>query len=212
VLKRGERAGISFAIVPAADLPLILDELETVSRDWLQAKYRHEKGFSLGGFDVAYLGEFDCAVVRQEGRIIAFGNIWLGASLHESSMDLMRHRSDAPKGTMMFLILSLMLWAQRSGCAWFNLGMAPLAGLTRHRLAPRWHAIGRIIFRHGERLYGFNGLRRFKAQFHPVWRSRYVVCRPGTITLALALADCARRISRSPVHRLSTPFRAGGGA
>ena len=122
-------------------------------------------------------------------------------------MDLMRHRADALRGTMMFLMLKLMLWAKASGFAWFNLGMAPLAGLSPHRLAPKWHLVGRIVFSHGERLYGFGGLRRFKAQFDPVWRPRYVVCRPGLLALATALADCVRLISRPVPGPRREPLR-----
>jgi phosphatidylglycerol lysyltransferase len=196
-LRRGERNGLTFEIVGRSEIAALLPQLSAVSETWLAARGASEKCFSMGGFDPTYMQEFDCAVVRHEGRIVAFANLWFGAA-HEASMDLMRYRPDGPKGTMMFLILKLMLWARQSGFRWFNLGMAPLAGLSPHRLAPKWHLIGRIIFSHGERLYGFGGLRQFKAQFRPVWRSRYVVCPPGALTLALALADCVRLISRAP--------------
>lgn len=205
VLRRGERHGLTLEILPATEVPALLEELGAVSRDWLTAKHAVEKGFSMGAFDPAYIARFDCAVVRWRGRIVAFGNIWRGARLRECSMDLMRHRSDAPRGTMMFLMLSLMIHAKSAGFAWFNLGMAPLAGLAQHRLAPRWHAVGRLIFTHGERLYGFGGLRRFKEQFRPVWRPRYVVCSPGMISLGLVLADCTRLISRRPPARSLIP-------
>lgn len=204
-LRRGERDGLSFEIVQPQDIPPILGELEEVSREWLAVKRAPEKQFSMGAFDRAYIAQFDCAVVRRAGRIIAFANLWLGADFQEASMDLMRHRADSPRGTMMFLILHLMLWARGAGYSWFNLGMAPLSGLARHRLAPKWHAVGRLIFTHGERLYGFGGLRRFKEQFRPVWRPRYIVCSPGILTLAFALADCARLISRRPAGRSLSP-------
>ena len=197
VLRRGEREGLSLELVPAADVAALLPELRPVSDAWL-AKHGAEKGFSLGAFDPAYLRQFDCAIVRHRHRVVAFANLWFGAGRNEMSMDLMRYRPDAPRGTMMFLMLKLMLWARQSGYHEFNLGMAPLAGLSLHRLAPRWHVIGHLIFKHGERLYGFGGLRQFKAQFHPLWQPRYVVCRPGIVTLALALADCVRLIGHAP--------------
>ena len=35
-----------------------------------------EKGFSLGFFSPEYLSQFPVAVVRHEGRIVAFANVW----------------------------------------------------------------------------------------------------------------------------------------
>ena len=43
---------------------------------------------------------------------------------------------DAPAGLMDYLFVELMLWGSRQGYRWFNLGMAPLAGLERSR-SPR---------------------------------------------------------------------------
>ena len=197
-LRRGERDGLDFEIIKAGMVPWMMPDLQSISDEWIAAKRAPEKGFSLGTCDADYLAQFDCAIIRREGRVVAFANLWTGGGLNELSVDLMRHRSDAPRGTMMFLMLSLMLWGKEAGYQWFNLGMAPLAGLTTNRLAPRWHGAAHIIFTHGERLYGFNGLRNFKAQFGPVWRSRYVVCGPGNLPLLFSLADCARLISRAP--------------
>lgn len=201
--RRGDRHGLSFAVIPAADVPDLLPTLRAVSEDWLAAKGGREKGFSLGFFEPAYLVRFDCAVVRLEGRIVAFANIWRGG-LAELSVDLMRHLDDAPRAVMQFLFVELMLWGKDRGYQWFNLGMAPLAGLADHRLAPTWHRIGRFAYARGERLYGFDGLRRFKQQFHPEWRSRYVVCRPTSAALATALRDAARLIGRPKIGPMPT--------
>jgi len=200
--RRSQRTGLTFEVVPAAAVPPLLDELERVSNEWLAAKGGREKGFSLGSFDRAYIGRSECAVVRQDGRIIAFANVWRGDD-RELSVDLMRYGDGAPRYTMTFLFIELMLWGKARGFAWFNLGMAPLAGLANHRLAPLWHRIGRFAYAYGEDIYGFDGLRRFKQQFHPVWRSRYVVCRPTPAALALALRDAARLINHptKPRHR-----------
>jgi phosphatidylglycerol lysyltransferase len=207
--RRGERDHLAFDVVPAAAVADLLPEMARVSDEWLAAKGGREKGFSLGFFDPAYLSRFDCAVVRREGRLVAFANIWDGRTT-ELSIDLMRHADDAPKGAMMFLFVELMLWGKAQGFSWFNLGMAPLAGLADHRLAPVWHRVGRFAYAHGESLYGFDGLRRFKQQFHPVWRSRYVACRPTPTALASALRDAARLIARPPAKRPRCPAEPAG--
>lgn len=198
-LRKSERAvarkGATLHIVAASELGSVFDELESVSDEWLAAKAQREKGFSLGHFDRAYLGHFDVAVVTIDDRIVAFANLWLTASRNEASVDLMRHRIDAPPGTMDFLLVGLMLWAQAQGYARFSLGMAPLSGIEDRRLAPAWAKAAAFIFRHGERFYGFRGLRTYKEKFAPGWEPRYIAG-PGGIGLLRGLRDLSRLIGR----------------
>ncbi len=116
--------------------------------------------------------------MRRDGEPVAFANLWPSAGREEVAVDLMRFSPDAPPGAMDFLFVELMLWARQQGFGWFSLGVAPLAGLERHPLAPAWHRIGNFIFRHGEHFYNFEGLRRYKAKFHPTWEPKYLVA-PG---------------------------------
>ena len=106
----------------------------------------------------------------------------------------MRHTDDAPYGVMDFLFVEVMLWGRAQGFAWFNLGLAPLAGLENHSLAPIWHRAGAFIFRHGENFYNFEGLRRYKAKFNPEWRAKYLATRSG-LNVAAALFDVSTLIS-----------------
>jgi phosphatidylglycerol lysyltransferase len=78
LMRRLEKDGGTFRIVPPEDVPGVLDQLETVSSDWLDAKAGAEKGFSLGSFDRDYIARFPVAVVEHAGRIVAFGNLWTG--------------------------------------------------------------------------------------------------------------------------------------
>lgn len=198
-LRKSERAvarkGARLHIVAASELGSILDELESVSDEWLAAKAQREKGFSLGHFDRDYLSCFDVAVVTIDDRIVAFANLWLTANRKEASVDLMRHRSDTPPGTMDYLLVNLMLWAQAHGYARFSLGMAPLSGIEDRRLAPAWAKAAAFIFRHGERFYGFRGLRTYKEKFAPGWEPRYIAG-PGGIGLLRGLRDLSRLIAR----------------
>jgi len=194
-LRRADEAGLSFAIVPAADVPVIIDDLRAVSDAWLADKGGEEKRFSLGAFDPAYLARFDCAVVRDTaGGIIAFANIWALPDRVELSVDLMRHRPDMPYGTMDMMFVRLIEWGKAEGFEHFNLGMAPLSGLTGGRLAPLWAKLGRALFDNGEALYGFAGLRAFKAKFSPTWQPRYIAT-PRRLGQARALIDLVRLVS-----------------
>lgn len=186
--RRAAREGATFAILPASTVRTYMPELQAVSDAWLAAKGGSEKAFSSGRFDPDYLSRFDCAVVRSEGRIVAFANIWAAPSREEISVDLMRHALSAPYGAMDFLFIRLMQWAKSENYRWFTLGLAPLSGIEARRLSPIWARAGSLIYRHGEALYGFEGLRAYKDKFLPVWEPRYIAG-PSGLGMARALID-----------------------
>jgi len=198
-VRRSERSaarkGATFRIVPPDAVPALLPDLARVSDAWVREKGHREKGFSLGRFDPAYLVRFPCALVEVEGRVVAFANLWLTDDRHEASIDLMRHAPDAPSGTMDYLFAHLMLWARDAGYARFSLGIAPLSGIEGRRLAPAWARAATLVFRHGERFYGFRGLRAYKEKFAPAWEPRYVAG-DGNLAMARAFRDLARLIGR----------------
>lgn len=193
--RRAEEEGCSCEVIPAEQVEPRLPELERISDDWLRTKNTREKGFSLGAFDPAYLARLPVALVRHEGKLVAFANLWPGGDQEELSVDLMRHTADAPAGVMDYLFVALMLWGGEQGYRWFNLGMAPLAGLEARAIAPLWSRLGALVFRHGEHFYNFQGLRQYKDKFDPVWEPRYLAC-PGGLALPLVLTDIAALIGR----------------
>ena len=209
--RHGEREGLTFELLPPEAVPALLPELTAISNDWLSHKNTSEKGFSLGYFDARYLQAFPLAVVRQGGTLLAFANVFQGADHEELSIDLMRHRSHAPNGVMDYLLLELMLWGRAAGYRWFNLGMAPLAGLASDKLAPLWERAGALVFRYGEHFYNFEGLRRFKAKFDPVWTPRYLAC-SGGLALPVILADIATLVAGGAAAVVAPARRRSAGA
>ena len=189
-----ERAGCRIEVLPAGASDACLPELRRISDDWLAARQTREKGFSLGRFDPAYLRRFPLALVRHNGRPVAFATLWTTATRVELTVDLMRYASEAPPNVMTYLFVQLMQWARSEGYQWFNLGMAPLSGLGNRTLAPLWHRLGTFVFRHGENFYRFRGLREYKARFDPVWEPRFLAS-PGGLALPFILTDLATRIS-----------------
>jgi phosphatidylglycerol lysyltransferase len=192
--RRAVRDGAEFTVVARRDVPSLLSQLRAVSDRWLAEKQTGEKRFSLGYFDERYLSCFDCAVVRRAGAIVAFANIWRAGAGTELSVDLMRFSEEAPKGVIDYLLIECMLWGRQERYQWFNLGMAPLSGLEEHALAPTWHKLGRMVQRYGETFYHFEGLRKYKEKFMPVWRPRYLAA-PGRFGVAGALLDVTALIS-----------------
>lgn len=191
---RLQRAGLTLDVVPPSGVPPLLPRLREISDEWLGDKNTREKRFSLGSFSPDYLARTPIAVVRHADRIVAFANLWAPDPRHEFSVDLMRYATDAPSGVMDFLFIEILKWGREHGYQWCDLGMAPLSGLERHRLAPLWSRVGAIVFAHGEQFYNFQGLRSFKDKFDPVWEPRYLAA-PGGLALAGVLTDVAALIS-----------------
>ncbi|MDH4585042.1 bifunctional lysylphosphatidylglycerol flippase/synthetase MprF [Pseudomonas sp. BN415] len=191
-LSRGQRDGLGLQIYDAGTAPL--DQLRTISEAWMQGKQAREKGFSLGRFDPDYLKHFRIATIEFEGKPVAFANLLETEGNTLSSIDLMRVHPHAPKLTMEFLMLSLLLHYKERGHARFSLGMVPLAGLQPRRGAPLTQRLGALVFRRGEQFYNFQGLRRFKEKFQPDWEPRYMAV-PAGLDPLVALADTAALIA-----------------
>lgn len=188
------RAGYSFHVMEPAVVADKLAQLQGISQAWLQGKNTQEKRLSLGFFQEDYLLRFPMATVKKDDTIIAFANLLPGGRKEELSIDLMRSLPDAPHGVMDFLFVEIMLWGKGNGYQWFDLGMAPLAGLENRPLAPVWNKIGAFIFRHGEHFYNFQGLREYKDKFGPVWESKYLVM-PNILFAPRILTDVAALVA-----------------
>jgi phosphatidylglycerol lysyltransferase len=182
------KQGCTFEIVLPASLADQMTALKEISDAWLKEKNTREKGFSLGFFEPRYIQQFPVGLVRDQEDIVAFANIWQSAGQEELTVDLMRHRPDAPSGVMDFLFIELMLWGASRGFRWFNLGMAPFSGMQTHELAPLWHRLGGMVVRLGDHFYNFQGLRAYKEKFDPIWNPRYLAA-PGGFSLPRTLAD-----------------------
>lgn len=182
---RALRDGLSLELVARPDAALIA-ELHPVSDAWLADRQTREKQFSVGRFDPAYLSQFPVAVVRHEGRIVAFANVLVTGTRRGASVDLMRHLPDAPAGVMEFLFTELMLRLGAEGYAELSLGMAPFSGIESRRQSPWSVKLAAFLYRHGGHFYNFEGLRAFKAKFDPDWRPRYLAAPPRANMLAIA--------------------------
>lgn len=183
---RAARDGIRMEVVSPPHSAEFISELKAISDQWLNEKNMREKRFSLGRFDEAYLQNFRIAVVRSESGIVAFANIFQTSSRKIATIDLMRHASHSPSGTMDFLFVALMLALTEEGFQQFSLGMAPLSGLGSSRHPKIWDRVAGSVSRLGGHFYNFEGLRDYKDKFAPEWRSRYLMTWGGMDPLLVA--------------------------
>jgi phosphatidylglycerol lysyltransferase len=193
-VNRLEKEGYLCEVVPREMVPELLSEFKAISDAWLAEKNTREKGFSLGLFREKYLKNFSAGIVRFQGKVVAFTNLWSSGGKEELSIDLMRHYPITSGGVMEYLLIKLMLWGRMEGYRWFNLGMAPLGGLESRRLAPMWQRTASLVYRYGDHFYNFKGLRQYKEKFDPEWKPRYLAF-PGGLALPGILANVASLIS-----------------
>ncbi|PYC43496.1 bifunctional lysylphosphatidylglycerol flippase/synthetase MprF [Pseudomonas soli] len=189
---RGGRDGLTLEIHEPGHAPL--EALKEISDAWLSGKNVREKGFSLGRFSPEYLQHFRIALIRFQGRPVAFANLLETHSNELASLDLMRAHPEAPKLTMEFMMVGLILHYKSHDYGRFSLGMVPLSGLQPRRGAPLTQRLGSMVFQRGEQLYNFQGLRRFKDKFQPDWEPRYMAV-PAGLDPLVALADTAALIA-----------------
>ncbi|MEZ5502257.1 MAG: bifunctional lysylphosphatidylglycerol flippase/synthetase MprF [Halioglobus sp.] len=187
-INKYHREGFSFEILRDDEVEPALPNLRRISDAWLAEKNASEKRFSMGFFSEEYLRHCDIAVVKKDGEIYAFCNLWTLNNRRQISFDLMRYLPGTPNGIMEYLSISVALWAKEQGFAYFSLGMAPLSGLEDHALAPLWHKIGNTIFKVGGDFYNFAGVYFYKDKFNPQWNPVYLAAPPGLQTAAALVA------------------------
>jgi phosphatidylglycerol lysyltransferase len=184
---KGVREGLEFDVILQPDVMASIGQLKQVSDSWLESHNTREKTFSLGAFREDYVAAQPVAILRKDGRVVAFATLAITDTKQEATIDLMRFAPDAPKGSMDFLFVRIMEYLRDAGYSEFNLGMAPLSGMSQREVAPVWDRLGSVVFEHGERFYNFKGLKAFKSKFQPRWEPRYLAA--ATVGPAIAMMD-----------------------
>lgn len=165
--------------------------LKAVSNAWLHVHKGREKQFSLGHFDKSYLDLFPMAIVQKpSGPPVAFASLWPTPDKGVVAIDLMRYGEQAPPSVMDFMFLGIIDWAKGEGYQTLDLGMTPLAGLSRRHYAPLFSKLGAAVFQWGDEIYGFQGLRNYKAKFQPTWTPVFIAA-SSHVSLPIALLDAA---------------------
>jgi phosphatidylglycerol lysyltransferase len=154
----------------------ILGQARKVSDEWLQIPGRRERGFTLGLFDSDYVRATPLfCVFDKDERLLAFANLVPSFYEAEAAIDLMRHRLDAPNGTMDFLFVKLFEQLRHKQYRRFNLGMAPMAGFHEREEATREERAVHYFFQQLTFIFSFSGLRQYKAKFATSWEPRYAI-------------------------------------
>lgn len=174
------------------DAPLsdeTLAGLKEVSDDWLRIAGRRERQFTLGVFNEAYVRSTGVsAALDRDGLVQAFANQIPSFAKGEATIDLMRHRLEAPTGVMDYLFVKLFLDFKGRGFTRFNLGMAPMSGFQENEKATVEEKAIHAFFQRLNFLFSYRGLKRYKAKFADRWEPRYTIYRSPIDLPRVALA------------------------
>jgi phosphatidylglycerol lysyltransferase len=163
----------------------LVEELRTISDEWLSDVQGTEKRFSVGWFDTDYITQSHVSVLyTPEDQAVAFANLLPEYQANEVSVDLMRYRHTGEHGLMEFLFNAMFEWAKGEGYATFNLGLSALSGIGQRPQDPVIERTLHYIYEHVNQFYNFKGLHEFKEKFNPHWSPRYLIY-PGLSTLPL---------------------------
>ena len=195
ILNRFGKAGYTASFVDPHDAT-VMRQLREVSESWLTHRNHKEHGFAMAHFDESYLHECAVFALRSEkGVIEAFVNQQPNYSAtRQTSIDMIRSRSDAKSNTMDMLFHQFILELNTNGWQTLDLGLAPLSGL--HDTSKISERGLNVLYHHANWWYSFVGLRRFKNKFHPEWSSRYLLF-TGPVTRIPVIARTINKLLKS---------------
>jgi phosphatidylglycerol lysyltransferase len=189
-----EKEDYEFDVIPSDGVQAHIKELRAVSESWLSFHKTREKGFSAGFFQASYLKRCPVAVVRKEGKIVAFANILQSHGKAEASIDLLRSVSEEPKSLDDYLLLEVMFWMKNKNCQWFNLGTAGILDMEESPLAPFEQSLMEILSPY-IRVSHLTEIRKEKDRFMPEWSPKYLAY-SANLSLEVAFNNIASLISR----------------
>ena len=191
IRNRFTKQAFSFTESVPPHSPALLHELQAVSKAW-QAGGKKQWGFLQGSFDSAYFTTGFLYTVRDaNGVVVAFANGVSDYVAGQTTIDLMRHRPEAPANTMDFLLLEILLAAAAAGYRTFNLGLATLSSNDKADDPTPEERITQLVARLNQDVMAVGGLRQFKSKFEPTWDSQYIMYRglpTNLVRVALALS------------------------
>ncbi|MFA5297795.1 MAG: phosphatidylglycerol lysyltransferase domain-containing protein [Lutibacter sp.] len=168
------KSGFLFKINEPPQKESFLQQLKSVSSDWLLDMDRKEMVFSQGLFSVKELKEQTIFTIESnEGKIVGFVNMIPNFMVGEANFDLMRKTTDAPNGTMDFLFVKMFEQLKLNGYLSCNLGMVPLSGIDNPK-----NILEQAMKTAYEKIKIFSqykNLYNFKEKYDPTWTETYLV-------------------------------------
>lgn len=176
ISRKFERDGYSFVRFDPPQTETLLEELRSVSNEWLGYPGRKERNFTVGRHERRYLAGCPIYAVKDgQGRVVAFANAVTSYAPAEATIDLMRYRSDVRNGTMDYLFFNLFRHLSEAGFRRFDFGLSTDATPRSAKQGSLKERILHEVFRSGRRMFSFQGLHHYKKKYEPEWEDRFLV-------------------------------------
>ena len=117
------------------------------------------------------------AVFDASGAMLAFANIIPSYAPNTATIDMMRHRKEAPHGVMDFLFLKLFEYNRAEGFHYFSLGATPIITPDPGEKATLEERAFYQLTNYLDGMFSMRGLRQYKEKFATLWEPRYLVYR-----------------------------------
>ncbi|MDP4267050.1 MAG: phosphatidylglycerol lysyltransferase domain-containing protein [Bacteroidota bacterium] len=151
-----------------------IQKLKAVSNEWMLDNDRTELIFSQGMFvDNEIKQQTIITVENHEEKIFAFLNIIPDYFRNEGTFDIIRKTSDAPNGTMDFIMIELFKYFKSQNLHYVNLGFAPMSGLNDPHNFPE--KTMKFAYEKIRSFSNFKGLREYKEKFQPKWHDKFLI-------------------------------------
>lgn len=168
-----------------------LQELRTISDQWLGKGKRKERQFAMGYFDESYLQNCELFIAYdKDNHLQAFVSLIPSYTSQRVTFDLIRYGQNAPRDTSAYLFARLITHLDTVNCREFDMGLAPLSGLEQLRKLDERGL--HLLYLSTNRWFGFKGLRGFKGKFKPTWEARYAVYQGHRITMPGIIVELNR--------------------
>ena len=169
-----EKSGYTTEIRYAPQDDKTIDQIQSVSDEWLREFDKKEIVFAEGMFDRDTVRNQDLITISDNnGRCVAFLNIIPHCAPDECSYDMIRKTEDAPNGSTDVLIVKLVEYAKSKNLKYINMGMTPMAGIQQtHNTA---EDIMKFAYQRVGSFKHYQTLRNFKEKYASLWEDQYLV-------------------------------------
>jgi phosphatidylglycerol lysyltransferase len=114
-------------------------------------------------------------IVKKDNFISGYAYLLLSKDKYESFVSNIRYTSDCNKEMFKFIIYNSMIWAKNNDYKWFNLGLTPKLNSNEKTILNDDFIKKAKIFVFAEYFkYDMNELIKFKTQFNPIWKNKYI--------------------------------------
>ncbi|MGN6616402.1 MAG: phosphatidylglycerol lysyltransferase domain-containing protein [Ilyomonas sp.] len=168
------KKGYKVEVCVAPQKGVLLQALQQVSDEWLEAYDMEESIFSQGMFNWDEVRKHDIIIASDaEGKIVGFLNIVPDYRPYECTYDMIRKTNDAPGGCMDALIVELIKYAKDKKFQYLNFGLVPMSGIDiPDNTAER---VVKYAYEKIKRFRNYQGLRDFKEKYATQWVNKYLV-------------------------------------